>query len=162
MDSLYWTEGRPRAQPRGIALPPIGQGLALISLVVVISIFTLLGIGAYISSLRVAQARSELANVNARIASAQSDVDGLQRNYAIRSRMLQLDRWGRQFDLEPVGLAQTAHDRAGLLTLAKARRLAMVTEAEDARPVDVAPGHGYTARARDELNDLIGGLAVER
>lgn len=160
MNTLNWAGSGPRTPRPGIALPPIGQGLALIAIVSIVSFFTLFGIAAYIWSLRVADARSELAGMNTRFMSAQSDIDALQRDYAIRSRMLQLDRWRQQLNLGPAGIAQIAHNRSSLFTLAKARGVEMVNQTEDARPVDSAPGHGYTARARTKLDDLIGAVAV--
>ncbi|WP_419828146.1 hypothetical protein [Sphingomonas sp.] len=142
---------------RGATVPPMGQGLAVIAVLVAAALFAILGVGGYLMSLRVAAARAEMSRLDEQTRARQADMRRLGQDYAIRSRLPELDRWRAPLALTAASADQFATDDSELLETAAARRRALAAGREKPRLAATAPSArpSYTDAARGKLDGLI-------
>src|ERR1700750_787514 len=81
--------------PRGEAsrIPPMGQGLAVVASIAAVALTLLGGLAVYLLSLHVQAAHNRSEAVGAQIRAARQDVQQLQMELNIRSRLVELERW---------------------------------------------------------------------
>jgi hypothetical protein len=141
----------------GAAVPPMGQGLAVIAVLVAAALFAAIGVGGYLMAMRVAAARAEVSRLDEQTRARRDDMRKLQQDYAIRSRLPELDRWRAPLDLTAASADQFAANGGTLLETAEARRRALLagraTPRVPARASVAKPA--YTDTARGKLDDLI-------
>lgn len=151
---------RPARRASWRAPPPIGQGLAVIVIVIAVALISGIAIGGYLFSLRVAAARAELVRLDRRTAERRAEVRTLRQDYEIRSRFGELDRWRGPLDLQAMRADQLAGGARDIFRTAEERRQALATAARETRPIDAGPRPGYPQAARERLDDLIGEVAA--
>jgi hypothetical protein len=138
-------------------VPPMGQGLAVIAVLVAAAIFAIVGVGGYLMSLRVAAARAEVTRLDEQTRARQADMRKLRQDYAIRSRLPELDRWRTPLALTAASADQFVADDGALVETAEARRRTLMAGPQKprvaARATTARPS--YTDAARGKLDDLI-------
>jgi hypothetical protein len=157
-NTLAWKDSAPRSVWR--SPPPIGQGLAVIAVIATVLLFSAIGIGTYLASMRIGAARSEAARLDRSIGEERAKIRALRREYEIRSRMSELDRWRAPLSLEAVRIGQFVTPGEPVRSAAEARTAQLGTETVKAQPVDTPKHAGYPAPARESLDDLIGEVAA--
>lgn len=128
----------------------------MVALLIAVTLATVLGLGAYLATLGVAAERANLHRLDAAIAARRAEITALRRDYGIRSRMLQLERWSHDLDLQPAALGQIVAPGAPLLPAARERAAQLAAETA---PVDAGPHRGYAPAARDDLDALVGAVS---
>ena len=137
------------------AIPPLGQGLAVIASLAAIALVMLFGVGGYMLSMRMQAHRVAVAHIDDRVALARRQIRQLQYELEYRSRFTQLDHWREPLGLAPVGIDQRAADPRDLASAVARQR-----EAVAATRVDAAPKRAsYTPDAREQMDDLVAAVA---
>jgi hypothetical protein len=130
-------------------IPPMGQGLAVIVSIVAIGLASLIAVIGYLLSLHVAAENNRDKALDAQLQAKHQEVRRLQLEYDIRSRFVELERWGATLGLGAADSAQYAGNEKQLGVIAAARR----EKIADAGPV---AGHrGYAPEARKQMDTLI-------
>jgi hypothetical protein len=132
-------------------LPPMGQGLAVVVSVVVISFAALVAVGMYVTALHIQARRQAVAAIDKRIAAERQNIHALEYELEIRSRFTQLGRWRVPLGLGPIGIDQRAADPRDLAARTAQRRANAATVLVDATPRRAS----YTSAARSQMNNLI-------
>lgn len=158
----------PRRQ--GSRIPPMGQGLAVVASIAAIALTLLGGLAVYLLSLHVQATHSRSDALDAQIRVARQDVQRLQMELNVRSRFVELERWSQVFGLRAAEEPQYAANLHQLDAVASARRAQISTQPSviqvaenachdpDCRAAAVGGPRGYTPRARQQLDGLIGDL----
>ncbi len=155
----------------GSRIPPMGQGLAVVASIAAIALTLLGGLAVYLLSLHVQATHSRSEAVGAQIRTARQDVQQLQLELNIRSRLVELERWSPVFGLRAAEEPQYAANLHQLDAVASARRAQIAAQppviqiaqndcaANPAcRAAAVGGPRGYTPKARQQLDGLIGDL----
>jgi hypothetical protein len=135
----------------------MGQGLAVLAVLIGAAVFTVIGVGAYLLALHAATAKAELRRLDGLTRARQADVRTLQRDYEIRSRLPELDRWRTSLALGPAGADQFVGGRHALVATASARE--RLLRDRDMSAQAVAATRAYTPAARSDLDRLIASIA---
>ncbi len=154
----------------GSRIPPMGQGLAVVASIAAVALVLLGGLAVYLLSLHVQATHNRSEAVGAQIRAAQQDVQQLQMELNIRSRLVELERWKPVLGLRAAEEPQYAATLHQLDAVASARRAQIaalppvIQIAENSctdatcRAASVGGPRGYTPRARQQLDGLIGDL----
>jgi hypothetical protein len=137
------------------AIPPMGQGLAVIAALAAIALMMLIGIGGYMVSMRMQAHRVAVAHIDDRVAMARRQVRQLEYELEYRSRFTQLDHWREPLGLAPIGIDQRAADPRDLASLVARQRTAVAATRVDAVPRRAS----YTPDARQQMDSLIADIA---
>lgn len=153
------------------AIPPMGQGLAVIVLLLGLAIVMAGGIIGYLVSLHVAGAGSRGKALDRRLTETRAQVRQLEEEIDFRSRFSELERWREPLDLQAMDIGQYAGTPDQLVSLATARQQRIADEhahpckpgqldqhAADtckAGPAGTRAG-GYAPEARQQMDGLIG------
>jgi len=137
------------------AIPPMGQGLAVIAALAAIALVMLLGIGGYMVSMRMQAHRVAVEHIDDRVALARRQVRQLEYELEYRSRFTQLDHWREPLGLAPIGIDQRAADPRDLASAVARQRTAVAATRVDATPKRAS----YTPDARQQMDDLVAAVA---
>jgi hypothetical protein len=140
-----------------------GRRLLLLAVVAMIGLASSGALAVYLLSLHIASANRDARTLDAQLVTKRHEVRQLRQELDIRSRFVELERWGPTLGLRPAGSGQYAPDMRQLGAIAAARRQ-QIASAEAAPCGTLAPGpcppvggrRGYTPEARKALDSLIG------
>jgi hypothetical protein len=133
-------------------VPLHGRRLLVVASVAMIALASMGALAVYMLSLHIASTNNAARALDARLAAKRHEVATLRQELDIRSRFVELERWGPVLGLTPAGEGQYASDVHQLDTVAAQRRQRLAS-------VDPAPAggrSGYTPQARKEMDSLIG------
>ena len=137
------------------AIPPIGQGLAVIALLAGIALAVMIAVGCYMAALHIRAHRLAVEHIDARVALVDRQIHALEYELEYRGRFTQLEQWRQPLGLGPVGIDQRAADPRDLASVV-ARQHAVVA----ATRVDAAPHKAsYLPAARQQMDDLVAAVA---
>jgi hypothetical protein len=151
----------------------MGQGLAVIVLLVGLGIVMVGGIVGYLISLHVAGAGSRGQVLDRRLIETKAQVRRLEQEIDLRSRFSEQERWRTPLGLQATDIGQYAGDPSQLVTLATARQQRIAEEsAHPCKPGQLdqqaaqtckagpagAKAGGYAPEARQQMDGLIGQL----
>jgi hypothetical protein len=152
-------------------VPPMGQGLAVVALIAALGLLILAGIGLYLFSLHVAAVHNQGRALDDQLLAKRQEVQKLRNELDVRSRFVELERWGPTLGL---GTATGPQYVAGLHQLdsaANVRRteLQKVALARTSCAGGPAPQSqcqsgpasgrsGYTPQPRQQMDHLIDGI----
>lgn len=147
-----------------LAIPPMGQGLAVIVSVTLVGVAMGAAIGLYLLSLHVAANNARGAALDARIAATRRQVQQLRMELDFRSRFVELQRWSAPLGLKPADGLQYAPGAHGLHDTARQVTLRTEQPAIPAAPcrgtacqgASPRANHGYTPVARQQMDSLVG------
>ena len=137
------------------AIPPIGQGLAVIASLVVIALAVLFAVGCYMTALHIRAHRLAVEHVDDRMTVARRQIRQLEYELEYRSRFTQLDHWREPLGLGPIGIDQRAADPRDLAAVVAHQRAAVAATRVDATPRRAS----YTPDAREQMDDLVAAVA---
>lgn len=148
-------------------VPPIGQGLAVVASVAAIAVISIGGIVGYLLSLHIASWGNEGKALDAQLHAKRQEVQRLRNELDFRSRFPELTRWSDTLGLRPTEGAQYVTNVHQLGPAANARRTALEDDTcgaapplKPACPPDMVGGkRGYTPKARQQMDSLIGDIA---
>jgi hypothetical protein len=157
-----WSQPR----PRGPAVPPMGQGLAVIASVILIAVAFLAAIGVYLLSLHVAAANDRGKALDAQILAKRQQVERLKNELDFRSRFVELQRWSGPLGLQPADSLQYAPAAVHLDPAARKVTLRTEQPVIPAKPCEgnacqgasTTANRGYTPNARQQMDSLVGGV----
>lgn len=156
------------------AIPPMGQGLAVIVLLVGLGIVMVGGVFGYLVSLHVAGAGSHGKALDRRLTETRAQVRQLEEEIDFRSRFTEQERWRAPLNLQAMDIGQYAGDPHDLVTLAMARQQRIAFEhahpckpgqldQQEAETCKAGPAGtkagGYAPEARQQMDGLVGQLA---
>lgn len=151
----------------------MGQGLAVIVLLVGLGIVMVGGIVGYLISLHVAGTGSRGQVLDRRLIETKAQVRRLEQEIDLRSRFSEQERWRTPLGLQATDIGQYAGDPRQLVTLATARQQRIAEEsAHPCKPGQLdqqaaqtckagpagAKAGGYAPEARQQMDGLIGQL----
>ena len=137
------------------AIPPMGQGLAVIVLLAAIALAMLVAVGGYMAALHVQAHRVAVQHIDERVALARRQIRKLEYELEYRSRFTQLDHWREPLGLGPVGIAQRAADPRDLAAFVAQQRATVAAHRVDAAPLRAS----YTPDARKDMDSLVATIA---
>ncbi len=152
-------------------VPPMGQGLAVVASVATLALLILAGIGLYLFSLHVAAVRGQGQAIDAQLLAKRQEVQKLRDELDVRSRFVELERWGPSLGLTTANGHQYATGLHQLDSAADARRTELQKTALAQTSCDGGPAPqsqcragpasgraGYTPQPRQQMDHLIDGI----
>ena len=160
-----------RALRERSGVPPMGQGLAVVASIAVLGLLILAGIGLYLFSLHVAAVRSQGTALDAQLLAKRQEVQKLRNELDVRSRFVELERWGPALGLGTATGHQYVTGLHQLDTAADARRTELQKVAlartscaggpapqSQCRAGPASGRSGYTPQPRQQMDHLIDGI----